>query len=133
MQIDKLCSIADNMSQSTSNFTPTGDPYGIPAAMKVLKSYSNEISKSSPFYFFALKLIKKNTLFLWSLMRMKEFGGLRWKWRIILLFLIYLGLKICIIKFLERSLFIGFESDCLCFALFVDIQTLGIFLYLSVC
>ncbi|KAG8477656.1 hypothetical protein CXB51_027669 [Gossypium anomalum] len=42
-QIEKLCNAADNMSQATSSLTPVMDPYGIPQAVKVLDSMSEEV------------------------------------------------------------------------------------------
>ncbi|MFQ6628882.1 hypothetical protein Gotur_007133, partial [Gossypium turneri] len=56
-QIEKLCNAADNMSQATSSLTPIMDPYGIPQAVKVLDSMSEEVPEASPLYFFALKLL----------------------------------------------------------------------------
>nr|KJB48290.1 hypothetical protein B456_008G062400 [Gossypium raimondii] len=56
-QIEKLCNAADNMSQATSSLTPVMDPYGIPQAVKVLDSMSEEVPEASPLYFFALKLL----------------------------------------------------------------------------
>ncbi|PPS03350.1 hypothetical protein GOBAR_AA17315 [Gossypium barbadense] len=55
-QIEKLCNAADNMSQATSSLTPVMDPYGIPQAVKVLDSMSEEVPEASPLYFFALRL-----------------------------------------------------------------------------
>ncbi|MFQ6646056.1 hypothetical protein Gotur_020079, partial [Gossypium turneri] len=48
---------ADNMSQATSSLTHVMDPYGIPQAVKVLDSMSEEVLEASPLYFFALKLL----------------------------------------------------------------------------
>ncbi|KAK5846607.1 hypothetical protein PVK06_002901 [Gossypium arboreum] len=48
---------ADNMSQATSSLTPIMDPYGIPQAVKVLDSMSEEVPEASPLYFFALRLL----------------------------------------------------------------------------
>nr|KJB74551.1 hypothetical protein B456_012G085400 [Gossypium raimondii] len=45
------------MSQATSSLTPVMDPYGIPQAVKVLDSMSEEVSEASSLYFFALKLL----------------------------------------------------------------------------
>ncbi|MBA0777877.1 hypothetical protein Gotri_005839, partial [Gossypium trilobum] len=45
------------MSQATSSLTPIVDPYGIPQAVKVLDSMSEEDPEASPLYFFALKLL----------------------------------------------------------------------------
>ncbi|KAK5819006.1 hypothetical protein PVK06_023962 [Gossypium arboreum] len=56
-QIEKLCNAADNMSQATSSLTPVMDPYGIPEAVKVLDSMSEEVPEASPLYFFALRLL----------------------------------------------------------------------------
>ncbi|KAL1060461.1 hypothetical protein V6Z11_1Z096300 [Gossypium hirsutum] len=56
-QMEKLCNAADNMSQATSSLTPVMDPYGIPQAVKVLDSMSEEVPEASPLYFFALKLL----------------------------------------------------------------------------
>ncbi|MFQ6646063.1 hypothetical protein Gotur_020079, partial [Gossypium turneri] len=56
-QIEKLCNVADNMSQATSSLTHVMDPYGIPQAVKVLDSMSEEVLEASPLYFFALKLL----------------------------------------------------------------------------
>nr|KJB67057.1 hypothetical protein B456_010G172100 [Gossypium raimondii] len=56
-QIDKSCNVADNMSQATSSLTPVMDPYGIPQAVKMLNSMSEEVQEASPLYFFALKLL----------------------------------------------------------------------------
>ncbi|KAL1073172.1 hypothetical protein V6Z11_D11G202900 [Gossypium hirsutum] len=56
-QIEKLCNAADNMSQATSSLTPVMDPYGIPQAVKVLDSMSEEVPEASPLYFFTLKLL----------------------------------------------------------------------------
>nr|KJB31839.1 hypothetical protein B456_005G210400 [Gossypium raimondii] len=47
---------ADNMSQATSSLTPIMDPYGIPQAVKMLDSMSEEVPEASPLYFFALRL-----------------------------------------------------------------------------
>ncbi|XP_040971189.1 uncharacterized protein [Gossypium hirsutum] len=56
-QIEKLCNAADNMSQATSSLTPVMDPYGIPQAVKVLDSISEEVPEASLLYFFALRLL----------------------------------------------------------------------------
>ncbi|OMO49783.1 hypothetical protein CCACVL1_30802 [Corchorus capsularis] len=56
-QIEKLCAAADTMSQATSQATTDADPYGIPTAIKVLDSLSEEVPKSSQLYFFSLKLM----------------------------------------------------------------------------
>ncbi|KAL1095301.1 hypothetical protein V6Z11_D06G146700 [Gossypium hirsutum] len=56
-QIEKLCNAADNMSQVTSSLTPVMDPYGIPQAVKMLDSMSEEVPEASPLYFFALRLL----------------------------------------------------------------------------
>nr|KJB61462.1 hypothetical protein B456_009G359600 [Gossypium raimondii]KJB61463.1 hypothetical protein B456_009G359600 [Gossypium raimondii] len=56
-QIEKLCNAADNMSQATCSLTPVMDPYGIPQAVKVLDSMSEEVPEASPLYFFALRLL----------------------------------------------------------------------------
>ncbi|KAH1081240.1 hypothetical protein J1N35_021001 [Gossypium stocksii] len=56
-QIEKLCNVADNMSQATSSLTPVMNPYGIPQAVKVLDSMSEEVPEASPLYFFALRLL----------------------------------------------------------------------------
>ncbi|KAH1081898.1 hypothetical protein J1N35_021659 [Gossypium stocksii] len=50
-------SSADNMSQATSSLTPVMDPYGIPQAVKVFDSMSEEVPEASPLYFFILKLL----------------------------------------------------------------------------
>ncbi|KAK8493535.1 hypothetical protein V6N11_050339 [Hibiscus sabdariffa] len=57
MQIDKLCSAADNMSHATSRLTPTMDPFGIQHAIKILDGLSEEVPKASELYFFALNLM----------------------------------------------------------------------------
>ncbi|KAK9026708.1 hypothetical protein V6N11_039542 [Hibiscus sabdariffa] len=67
MQIDKLCSAADNMSHATSRLTPAMDPFGIQHAIKILDGLSEEVPKASELYFFALNLIvnkEKRTVFL---------------------------------------------------------------------
>ncbi|PPD68178.1 hypothetical protein GOBAR_DD34947 [Gossypium barbadense] len=56
-QIEKLCNAADNMSQATSSLTPVMDLYGIPQAVKMLDSMSEEVPKASLLYFFALRLL----------------------------------------------------------------------------
>ncbi|MBA0855556.1 hypothetical protein Goshw_015456 [Gossypium schwendimanii] len=56
-QIEKLCNAADNISQVTYSLTPVMDPYGIPQAVKVLDSMSDEVPEASPLYFFSLKLL----------------------------------------------------------------------------
>ncbi|KAH1040563.1 hypothetical protein J1N35_042306 [Gossypium stocksii] len=56
-QTKKLCNATDNMSQATSSLTPVMDPYGIPQAVKVLDSMSEEVPEASPLYFFALRLL----------------------------------------------------------------------------
>ncbi|KAL1086184.1 hypothetical protein V6Z11_D08G100300 [Gossypium hirsutum] len=56
-QIEKLCNAADNMSQATSSLTPVMDPYGIPQAVKMLDTMSEEVPEASPLYFFALRLL----------------------------------------------------------------------------
>ncbi|KAL1174602.1 hypothetical protein V6Z11_A04G025700 [Gossypium hirsutum] len=56
-QIEKLCNAADNMSQATSSLTHVMDPYGIPQAVKVLDSMSEEVPEASLLYFFALRLL----------------------------------------------------------------------------
>ncbi|XP_052484911.1 L10-interacting MYB domain-containing protein [Gossypium raimondii] len=56
-QIEKLCNAADSMSQATSSLTPVMDPFGIPQAVKMLDSMSEEIPEASPLYFFALRLL----------------------------------------------------------------------------
>ncbi|MFQ6656037.1 hypothetical protein Gotur_026314, partial [Gossypium turneri] len=53
-QIEKLCNAADNMSQATSSLTPVMDSYGIPQAIKMLDSMSEEVPEASPLYFFVL-------------------------------------------------------------------------------
>ncbi|PPR99318.1 hypothetical protein GOBAR_AA21361 [Gossypium barbadense] len=66
-QIEKLCNATDNMSQATSSLTPVMDPYGIPQAVKVLDSMSEEVPEASLLYFFALRLLlnkDKRTMFL---------------------------------------------------------------------
>nr|KJB67002.1 hypothetical protein B456_010G169700 [Gossypium raimondii] len=55
-QIDKLYNAADNMSQATSSLTLVIDPYGIPQAVKMLDSMSEEVPEARPRYFFTLKL-----------------------------------------------------------------------------
>ncbi|KAK9002469.1 hypothetical protein V6N11_025147 [Hibiscus sabdariffa] len=55
MQIDKLCSAANNMSHATSSLTLVTDPFGIPQAIKMLDELTEEIPKTSHLYFFALK------------------------------------------------------------------------------
>ncbi|XP_052490426.1 L10-interacting MYB domain-containing protein [Gossypium raimondii] len=56
-QIEKLCKAADNMSQATSSLTPVMDPFGIPQAVKMLDSMSEEVPEASLLYFFALRLL----------------------------------------------------------------------------
>ncbi|PPS06829.1 hypothetical protein GOBAR_AA13810 [Gossypium barbadense] len=56
-QIEKLCNATDNMSQATSSLTPVMDPYGIPQAVKVFDSMSEEVPEASPLYFFVLRLL----------------------------------------------------------------------------
>ncbi|PPD83107.1 hypothetical protein GOBAR_DD19960 [Gossypium barbadense] len=56
-QIEKLCNAADSMSQATSILTPIMDPFGIPQAVKMLDSMSEEVPEASPLYFFALRLL----------------------------------------------------------------------------
>ncbi|MFQ6631923.1 hypothetical protein Gotur_009938 [Gossypium turneri] len=56
-QIEKLCNATDNMSQATSSLTPVMDPYGIPQAVKMLDSMSEEVPEASLLYFFALRLL----------------------------------------------------------------------------
>ncbi|XP_012474247.1 L10-interacting MYB domain-containing protein [Gossypium raimondii] len=56
-QIEKLCNVADNMSQATSSLTPVMDPYSIPQAVKMLDTMSEEVPEASPLYFFALRLL----------------------------------------------------------------------------
>nr|KJB82216.1 hypothetical protein B456_013G184300 [Gossypium raimondii] len=56
-QIEKLCNAADNMIQATSSLTPVMDPYGIPQAVKMLDSMSEEVPEASLLYFFALRLL----------------------------------------------------------------------------
>ncbi|MFQ6662020.1 hypothetical protein Gotur_029986 [Gossypium turneri] len=56
-QIEKLCNVVDNMSQATCSLAPAMDPYGIPQAVIVLDSMSEEVPKASPLYFFSLKLL----------------------------------------------------------------------------
>ncbi|KAL1178978.1 hypothetical protein V6Z11_A03G129500 [Gossypium hirsutum] len=56
-QIKKLCNAADNMSQATSSLTPVMDPYGIPQAVKMFDSMSEEVPEASLLYFFSLKLL----------------------------------------------------------------------------
>ncbi|XP_040940174.1 L10-interacting MYB domain-containing protein [Gossypium hirsutum] len=66
-QIEKLCNATDNMSQATSSLAPVMDPYGIPQAVKVLDSMSEEVPEASLLYFFALRLLlnkDKRTMFL---------------------------------------------------------------------
>ncbi|OMO99997.1 hypothetical protein COLO4_12988 [Corchorus olitorius] len=61
------CKNADTMSQATSQATTDADPYGIPTAIKVLDSLSEEVPKSSQLCFFSLKLMvnkEKRTVFL---------------------------------------------------------------------
>ncbi|MFQ6663342.1 hypothetical protein Gotur_030906, partial [Gossypium turneri] len=48
---EKLCNAVDNMSQATSSLTPVMDPYGIPQAVKVLDSMSEEVPEASQLYF----------------------------------------------------------------------------------
>ncbi|KAK8990765.1 hypothetical protein V6N11_028726 [Hibiscus sabdariffa] len=57
MQIDKLCSAADNMSHATSRLTPAMDPFGIQHEIKILDGLSEEVPKASELYFFALNLM----------------------------------------------------------------------------
>ncbi|XP_040952479.1 L10-interacting MYB domain-containing protein-like isoform X2 [Gossypium hirsutum] len=56
-QIEKLCNATDSMSQATSSLTPVMDPFGIPQAVKMLDSMSEEVPEASPLYFFALRLL----------------------------------------------------------------------------
>ncbi|KAG8485349.1 hypothetical protein CXB51_021766 [Gossypium anomalum] len=49
-QIEKLCNVADNMSQATPSLTPVMDPYGIPQAVKVLDSMSEEVPEARKYY-----------------------------------------------------------------------------------
>ncbi|KAL1087340.1 hypothetical protein V6Z11_D08G176600 [Gossypium hirsutum] len=56
-QIEKLCNVADNMSQATSSLTLVMDPYGILQAVKMLDSMSKEVPEASPLYFFSLRLL----------------------------------------------------------------------------
>ncbi|MBA0751903.1 hypothetical protein Gogos_000792 [Gossypium gossypioides] len=56
-QIEKLCNATDNMSQAKCSLTPVMDPYGIPKAVKVLDSLSEEVPEASPLYFFLTKII----------------------------------------------------------------------------
>ncbi|KAL1059726.1 hypothetical protein V6Z11_1Z012700 [Gossypium hirsutum] len=56
-QIEKLCNAADSMSQATSSLTPIMDPFGIPQAVKMLDSMSEEVPEASLLYFFALRLL----------------------------------------------------------------------------
>ncbi|PPD80133.1 hypothetical protein GOBAR_DD22934 [Gossypium barbadense] len=56
-QIEKLCNATDSMSQATSSLTPVVDPFGIPQAVKMLDSMSEEVPEASPLYFFALRLL----------------------------------------------------------------------------
>ncbi|PPS04868.1 hypothetical protein GOBAR_AA15801 [Gossypium barbadense] len=63
----KICNATDNMSQATSSLTLVMDPYGIPQAVKVLGSMSEEVPEASPLYFFSLKLLlnkEKRIMFL---------------------------------------------------------------------
>ncbi|MBA0848853.1 hypothetical protein Goshw_008000 [Gossypium schwendimanii] len=46
-QIEKLCSATNNMSQATSSLTLIMDPYGIPQAIKLLDSLSEEVPEAS--------------------------------------------------------------------------------------
>ncbi|MBA0696154.1 hypothetical protein Goari_002736, partial [Gossypium aridum] len=45
------------MSQVTFSLTPIIDPYGIPQAIKVLDSLSEEVPEASLLYFFSMKLL----------------------------------------------------------------------------
>ncbi|MFQ6656038.1 hypothetical protein Gotur_026314 [Gossypium turneri] len=45
------------MSQATSSLTPVMDSYGIPQAIKMLDSMSEEVPEASPLYFFVLRLL----------------------------------------------------------------------------
>ncbi|KAL1105995.1 hypothetical protein V6Z11_D04G171100 [Gossypium hirsutum] len=56
-QIEKFCNAADNMSQAISSLTPVMDPYGIPQAVKMFDSMSEEVPEASLLYFFALRLL----------------------------------------------------------------------------
>ncbi|MBA0751902.1 hypothetical protein Gogos_000792 [Gossypium gossypioides] len=49
-QIEKLCNATDNMSQAKCSLTPVMDPYGIPKAVKVLDSLSEEVPEASDEY-----------------------------------------------------------------------------------
>ncbi|PPD81387.1 hypothetical protein GOBAR_DD21683 [Gossypium barbadense] len=83
-QIEKLCNAADNMSQAIYSLTPVMDPYGVPQAVKMLDSMSEEVPEASPLYFFALRLLlnkDKRIMFLsinlkikalWLKMEMKD-------------------------------------------------------------
>nr|KJB71631.1 hypothetical protein B456_011G134900 [Gossypium raimondii] len=74
----------NNMSQVTFSLTPIIDPYGIPQAIKVLDSLSEEVLEASLLYFFSMKLLinkDKRIVFLstnpnirawWLKMEMKE-------------------------------------------------------------
>ncbi|MBA0710808.1 hypothetical protein Golax_010072, partial [Gossypium laxum] len=44
-QIEKLCNVVDNMSQATCSLAPAMDPYGIPQAVIMLDSMSEEVPK----------------------------------------------------------------------------------------
>ncbi|PPS06830.1 hypothetical protein GOBAR_AA13811 [Gossypium barbadense] len=57
-QIEKLCNATDNMSQATSSLTPVMDPYGIPQAVKVFDSMSEEVPEASPLYFFVMSIVE---------------------------------------------------------------------------
>ncbi|MBA0816194.1 hypothetical protein Gohar_000885 [Gossypium harknessii] len=58
-QIEKLCNAIDNTSQSKCSLTFVMDPYGIPQAVKVLDSLSEEVPEASPLYFFLTEIITR--------------------------------------------------------------------------
>ncbi|OMP11796.1 hypothetical protein COLO4_03686 [Corchorus olitorius] len=59
-QIEKLCAAADTMSQATSQATTDADPYGIPTAIKVLDSLSEEVPKSNQLYFYPTNFVSSH-------------------------------------------------------------------------
>ncbi|PPR99962.1 hypothetical protein GOBAR_AA20702 [Gossypium barbadense] len=59
-QIEKLCNVADNISQATSSLTPVMDPYGIPQAFKVLDSMSEEVPEASQIYSQVMSIVENS-------------------------------------------------------------------------
>ncbi|KAK8583837.1 hypothetical protein V6N12_068095 [Hibiscus sabdariffa] len=77
MQIDKLCSAADNMSHATSSLTPVTDPFGIPQAIKMLDELTEEIPKTSISIFCteSNKKIRRIELCFYQFLLILELGG----------------------------------------------------------